>query len=80
MKDLFVIFLSRFRFHRVSLIVVIIFSMVSTLLLSSFACAMTSDTYWRGGPYPQSLIDNGSRHFGRPQSTDAEYVFHPTSN
>ncbi len=79
MKDLFVIFLSRFRFHRVSLIVVIIFSMVSTLLPSSFARAMTSDTYWRGGLYPQSLIDNGSTSAGR-KASDAEYVFHPTSN
>ena len=49
MKDLFTFFVSRFRFHRVSLIVVIIFSMLSTLLPSSFARAMTSETYWRGG-------------------------------
>jgi hypothetical protein len=49
MKDLFAFFVTRFRPHRVSLIVVIIFSMVSTLLPSTFARAMTSETYWWGG-------------------------------
>jgi uncharacterized membrane protein (DUF106 family) len=45
MKDLFAFFVSRFHFHRVSLIVVIILSLLSTLLPSSFARAMTSETY-----------------------------------
>jgi hypothetical protein len=52
MNGFFAFFVSRFRPHRVSLIIVIIFSMVSTLLPSTFARAMTSETYWRGGYIP----------------------------
>jgi hypothetical protein len=37
---------------RYFMLVVIIFSMVSTLLPSTFARAMTSETYWRGGYIP----------------------------
>ncbi len=37
---------------RYFMLVVIIFSMLSTLLPSSFARAMTSETYWRGGCIP----------------------------
>ncbi|HXK52251.1 MAG TPA: hypothetical protein PLE09_06950 [Caldisericia bacterium] len=34
---------------RYFMLVVIILSLLSTLLPSSFARAMTSETYWRGG-------------------------------
>jgi hypothetical protein len=58
--------------------IVIIFSMVSTLLPSTFARAMTSETYW-GGLYPQSLLRMAVHQLvAKPRMRNMSFIPHQT--
>ena len=63
-------------FKLKGLVLVVVFGLISSILPTTFAKAMTSESYWNGGIYPQTLIDNGSTSAGLKASS-CEYVFHP---